>query len=98
MSIRQVNGFGGSSMREPSPPSRQAKRWTGSTKFPTNGLIGRSFSGTRFRSAPPREPGCVPSTGLGEPWLEGYSTGRSQVSSDPSPSMWRASSSLNLAP
>ena len=29
---------------------------------------------------------------------EGYSTGSSQVSSDPSPSMWRASSALNLEP
>ena len=29
---------------------------------------------------------------------EGYSSGRSQVSSEASPSIWRASSSLNLAP
>lgn len=35
---------------------------------------------------------------LGGDLTEGYSRVRSQVSADPSPSMWRASSSLNLEP
>ena len=99
MSIRQVNGSDDSGVSTFCPPLGQSERWTGSRQFPpTNG-----WKETFLKAVP-----LSPAMGArmrhsrklrdGGDLAEHYSKGRSQVSADPSPSMWRASSSLNRKP